>query len=181
MRRAAPWLLLGGLALAVAAGTAVFGRPDTGAPLARPAPARTAPEVPSPRPGRPTPAARPPPEPVDDPDDEVPDLPPEPFDLNRVYDAERGHAEALVARTDRLAACWSGYVGRNGAPARGRFTVELVVSGDGERSTTEANVVNEDVDDELQDCVSAAMADARFEPVVGVHRWVMPVPIPSGG
>lgn len=177
MRRSAPWLILLSAVVIAALLLALLGAPDTGGPLRPPAPTTRA-HRPGDRP-RPTRAADPGAGlPDDEGDDPVVDLPPEPFDLDRTYDLEHGFAEALVARTDRLAACWAAYVGRAAEPPSGRFTVELTVKGDGTRAEVAAGVVNEDVDDELEDCVARAMADARFEPVTGVHRFVMPVPIP---
>jgi hypothetical protein len=173
--RALPLLGLAVVVVALVSALAWWSAPDTGAPLAAgPRPRPAAPRAPEPQVVR-TPTAPPP-----DADD-TGDAAPEPavvHDLTKVYDARTGFTEALVARTDRLATCWTAFVARADPGPAGRFTVELVVTGDGTNARVETNVVNEDVDADLEDCVSAAMADATFAPLTGVHRWVMPVPIP---
>jgi hypothetical protein len=161
VRRAAAAVAFGA---GVAAAVAWWGAPDTGAPLVRAEPPRppTAPRddvaraerAPLPAPPRraTAPAA-------------IPAGP---------YDPRTGATAAVAARRAPLRACWDAHLARAGDPG-GRFGVELVLTGDGARTAVSATALAAE-DDALDACVTAALADAAFEPVEGIHRFFVPVP-----
>jgi hypothetical protein len=153
-------------AVAVAAAVAWWGAPDTGAPLADPRAetsrptARATVRLPEAAPGGAShPVSRAVAPPV---------LPTGP------YDPDTGATAAVAARREPLRACWDAYVARAGDPG-GRFGVELVLTGDGARTAVSATALTAE-DDALDACVTAVVADAAFEPVTGVHRFLVPVP-----
>jgi outer membrane biosynthesis protein TonB len=92
----------------------------------------------------------------------------------------RGVTSAALSRREDIVTCVTSYWSRSGGERGfgGRFTLEIAVEPEGDGTVVSTNVMNGPPDDALDDCVSAAMADAKFEqpPHRVVVRWPVPLP-----
>ena len=91
----------------------------------------------------------------------------------------RGMTSAALSRRQDIVNCVTSYWSRSGERGfDGRFTLEIAIEPEGAGTIVSTNVLNGPPDDTVDDCVSAAMADARFEqPAHRVMvRWPVPLP-----